>query len=48
MEMGAKLKREAEAQGTTTLETKSGYGLTVRTSRDVSMLPRRSPRRSLF
>ncbi len=29
MEMAARLKREAEAQGTTTLETKSGYGLTV-------------------
>ena len=29
MAMAAKLKREAEAQGTTTLETKSGYGLTV-------------------
>jgi len=29
METAARLKREAEAQGTTTLETKSGYGLTV-------------------
>jgi len=29
MAKAAKLKREAEAQGTTTLETKSGYGLTV-------------------
>ena len=29
MATAAKLKREAEAQGTTTLETKSGYGLTV-------------------
>ncbi|MFZ2057625.1 MAG: imidazolonepropionase [Acidimicrobiales bacterium] len=29
MESAAKLAREAEAQGTTTLETKSGYGLTV-------------------
>ncbi len=28
-ERAAKLKREAESQGTTTLETKSGYGLTV-------------------
>lgn len=28
-ETAARLKREAEAQGTTTLETKSGYGLTV-------------------
>ncbi|MGO9964735.1 MAG: imidazolonepropionase [Acidimicrobiales bacterium] len=29
METAARLKREAQAQGTTTLETKSGYGLTV-------------------
>jgi imidazolonepropionase len=29
MATAAKLAREAEAQGTTTLETKSGYGLTV-------------------
>ena len=29
METATRLKREAEAQGTTTLETKSGYGLTV-------------------
>ena len=29
MESAAKLAREAEAQGTTTLETKTGYGLTV-------------------
>ena len=29
METATKLKGEAEAQGTTTLETKSGYGLTV-------------------
>ncbi|MGD0982600.1 MAG: imidazolonepropionase [Acidimicrobiales bacterium] len=28
-ETAARLKREAETQGTTTLETKSGYGLTV-------------------
>lgn len=29
LETAARLAREAEAQGTTTLETKSGYGLTV-------------------
>jgi imidazolonepropionase len=30
LHMAARLAKEAEAQGTTTLETKSGYGLTVR------------------